>query len=76
MTLADVYCRYNRARGLDVSGPGQREQWPCLLSCCLHGNRPFCCHNLVFLCACSQLVSPDDLYTACCMFERLKLPIR
>lgn len=39
MTLADVYCRYNRARGLD-------------------------------------LVSPDDLYTACCMFERLKLPIR
>lgn len=31
MTLADVYCRYNRARGLDVSGPEQREQRPCLL---------------------------------------------
>ncbi|KAI6650516.1 hypothetical protein LOD99_7567 [Oopsacas minuta] len=39
ITLADLYCRFNRARGL-------------------------------------ELVSPDDVFNACTLFERMGLPVR
>lgn len=39
LSLADVYCLFNRARGI-------------------------------------ELVSPEDLYKACCEFERLNLPMK
>lgn len=59
MTLADVYCRFNRARGMEASHST------------LTGDK-----NIMMCAFYLQLVSPDDVVSACKLFESLGIPLR
>lgn len=61
MSLADVYCLFNRARGTGALSPGHLR----ITGKCSH-----------FVCQCLELISPEDLYRACVLLEPLKLPLR
>ena len=60
MLLTDLYCMFNRARGTGS----------------LFMTR---LHNILFLLILNrfvEMISPEDLYRACLMFEQLQLPVR
>ena len=65
MSLADVYCRFNRARGMEVS--------TCIII--LLYIILYLAIELP-ICIIMQLVSPDDVVNACKLFESLGLPLR
>ena len=60
MTLADVYCRFNRARGMEVKLYISSKSW---ISKCM-------------VLYSVQLVSPDDIVNACKLFEVLHASLR
>ncbi len=68
MTLADVYCRFNRARGMEVRTGHRMVVSARFTKRALSG----CLSCLVIL----QLVSPDDVVNACMLFQPLGLPLR
>lgn len=71
MTLADVYCRFNRARGMEVFNVLMNVEEELRFHMCgVYYAMPEM-YTFSF-----QLVSPDDLVNACKMFEPLKLPLR
>ena len=87
MTLSDVYCRFNRARGMEVgkssrqpsmslnSGTDDMSSAFCTLRSCYRKGHFIFTLILSFI-AVFQLVSPDDLVNAAKLFSSVNMPLR